>query len=69
MSFIIIIIGIQYNIIPTLSTSEEYGTNSVTVTVEWIEAELPHIMYYTAVSPLVPMVFTGSNTYQLTIPR
>ena len=64
MSFIII--GIQYT--PTSSISKvNYGADSVTVTVEWIQAELPHIMYYTAVSPSVPVVLIGNTSRQLTI--
>ena len=45
-----------------------YGADSVTVIVEWIQAELPHVMYYTAVSPSVPVVFNGNTSRRLTIP-
>ena len=65
MSFIIII-GIQYT--PTLSISEvNYGAESVTVIVEWIQAELLHVVYHTAVSPSVPVVLTGSTSRRLKI--
>jgi hypothetical protein len=60
------IIVIQYA--PTLSSSEEYGADSVTVTVEWIQTQLPHVIYYTNVSPLVHMMLSGTTSRQLTIP-
>ena len=44
-----------------------YGADRVTVSVEWIQAELLHVVYHTAVSPSVPVVFTGSTSRRLTI--
>ena len=58
-------IDIQYT--PVLSVSEEYEANSVTVTVDWAQAQQLHITYSVKVSPLVPIMFTGSTSCRLTI--
>ena len=51
-----------------LSISEEYQADNVTVTVTWAPAELmDDITFSTKVSPLVPIVPTGSTNRQLII--
>ena len=44
----------------------EYLTDNVTVTVEWTQQV--YATYNVTVVPLVPIVFTGSTSCQLTIP-
>ena len=57
-------IDIQYA--PTLSITEKhYGTNNAIITVEW--AQLEGVMYIVNVSPLAPIISTGSTSLQLTI--
>jgi hypothetical protein len=48
-----------------LSVSEEYRANNVTVTVLW--APVDNITFSTEVSPLAPIIPTGSTSHQLTI--
>ena len=61
----IIILGIQYT--PTLSNSVQYEAESVTVTVRWTQAQQLYITYSAKVIPLVPIMFTGSTSCQLTV--
>ena len=60
------LIGIQHT--PVLSVSEEYQADNVTVTIMWAPAELmDDITFSTKVSPLVPIIPTGSTSRQLII--
>ena len=55
------------NYTPTVRvTSEEYSADNVTVTVEW--PQQVYTTYDVTVVPLVPIVFTGNTSCQLTIP-
>ena len=46
-------------------TSKQYEAKNVTVTVEWTQQE--GAVYTVSVLPLVPMIFIGSASRQLTI--
>ena len=61
-------IGTQHT--PVLNVSEEYQADNVTVTIMWAPAELidNNITFSTKVSPLVPIISTGSTSRQLIIP-
>ena len=53
---------------PTLSISEEYyAADNVTVTVNWTKAQPADVLYSARVLPIVPLMDTGSTSYQLTI--
>ena len=54
----------QYSLILCV-TSEEYGVDNVTISVEWTR----HLgaAYNITVVPLEPVLFTGANSSQLTI--
>ena len=58
------LIDIQYT--PILSVLEEYGADNVTVTVEWVLAQAG-VIYSFRISPLVPIMFTGRSSLQMTI--
>ena len=51
---------------PILSVSEEYGPDNVTVNTV-VLAQQESVRYYTNVVPIVPIMSTGSASYQLTI--
>ena len=54
---------------PALSISEDYyGTDNVTVTVEWTQQAAIGIRYSANVTPWVPLMPDGSTSYRLTIP-
>ena len=48
-----------------VSTSEEFGADNVTVTVEWTQEE--GAMYRIIIVPQEPMTFTGDSSIQLTL--
>jgi hypothetical protein len=59
-----LVIGIQYT--PVLNVSEEYyRADNVTVTILW--APIDNITFSTQVSPLAPIMTTGSTSRQLII--
>lgn len=48
-----------------VSTSEEFGADNVTVTVEWTQEE--GAIYRIIIVPQEPMTFTGDSSIQLTL--
>ena len=47
-------------------TSEEFGADNVTVTVEWTQEECT--MYQITIVPQIPVPFTGESSIQLILP-
>ena len=48
---------------PIVVTSEEFGADNITVTVEWTQQE--GVTYHIIVVPEIPMNFTGESSIQL----
>ena len=59
------IIDIQHT--PTLSISEGYEADNVTVNVEWTPVQQAFATYLPTISPSVPTMFIGSSHLRLTV--
>ena len=52
-------------VIPHVNASKEFGTNNITVTLEWTHIKFNGVSYSISVDPMVAVSYTGRNHAKL----